>query len=323
MSPEDKALIRITRQFEKEDIVVSWFHTLCTLALILLLMTGIIFIDSNAIRCLFSLLQGLSLVRMFVIYHDYQHGTILKKSKAASWLMYVYGILVLNPSGIWKRSHNFHHANNSKLFSAGIGSYPIMTMGEYMNAGKKERIIYLYSRHPLTILFGYFTIFAVGMCLRSFVKKPSAHIDSAAALLIHVAIVLFLLTGSGFSLFFWLYFLPLFISSAIGAYLFYVQHNFPGVEFRNRQEWNYVDAAINSSSYIRMNSLMQWFTANIGYHHIHHLNSRIPFYRLPEAFAQIPALQHPKVITLSPHDAYQCLKLKVWDETLNRLVPVK
>jgi omega-6 fatty acid desaturase (delta-12 desaturase) len=113
---------------------------------------------------------------------------------------------------------------------------------------------------------------------------------------------------------------PSAIASAFGAYLFYAQHNFPEVKIRDREEWNYVFAALHSSSYMKMSPLMHWFSANIGYHHVHHLNARIPFYRLPEAMAEIEELQSPPTISLHPLDIYRCLRLKLWDVKRGRLV---
>ena len=104
------------------------------------------------------------------------------------------------------------------------------------------------------------------------------------------------------------------------SYLFYAQHNFPGVVFRKNQDWNYADAALLSSSYMKMNPIMQWFTANIGFHHIHHLNAKIPFYRLPDVMKAIPELQNAKTTSLRLSDIKECLKLKVWDPELNKMV---
>ena len=106
----------------------------------------------------------------------------------------------------------------------------------------------------------------------------------------------------------------------LGSYLFYAQHNFPGVLFRKNVEWSYTSAALESSSFMKLNPFMQWVTANIGFHHIHHLNSKIPFYRLPEAMAAIPELQKAKVTTLKPSDIVACLHLKVWDAESNRMI---
>jgi omega-6 fatty acid desaturase (delta-12 desaturase) len=113
------------------------------------------------------------------------------------------------------------------------------------------------------------------------------------------------------------------VAFMIGAYLFYAQHNFPGVTFREKDAWCYEEAAMASSSYMVMNPFWRWVTANIGYHHIHHINSRIPFYRLPEAMASIPQLKEAKTTTLNPLDIMACFRLKVWDPTTNSMVGLK
>ncbi len=115
---------------------------------------------------------------------------------------------------------------------------------------------------------------------------------------------------------------PFFISQAIGTYLFYAQHNFPGVTFKDNAGWTYEAAALESSSYMKTGPLMAWFTANIGYHHIHHLNSHIPFYRLPEVLREMPELQHPKTTSLHPLEIIRCLRLKVWDVEKQQMVPL-
>jgi len=122
----------------------------------------------------------------------------------------------------------------------------------------------------------------------------------------------------------WLFciFIPFFIASCIGAYLFYAQHNFPAVRFSCNDEWKYELAAMESSSYIPMHPIFAWFFANIGYHHIHHLNSRIPFYRLPEAMKHIPELQKARTTYLSFKDIKDCLKLKVWDQDSKQMVGI-
>jgi acyl-lipid omega-6 desaturase (Delta-12 desaturase) len=113
---------------------------------------------------------------------------------------------------------------------------------------------------------------------------------------------------------------PFFIAMAIGSYLFYAQHNFPDVSFSDNAGWTYEKAALTSSSYMKMNGLMAWVTANIGYHHVHHLNSRIPFYRLPEAMKALPELQDVKTTSLHPAEVWRCLRLKVWDVDTQRMV---
>ena len=119
------------------------------------------------------------------------------------------------------------------------------------------------------------------------------------------------------------FFMPAMISCCIGSYLFYVQHNYPGVVHYQYENWSYFKAAMASSGYIKMNIVMEWFTANIGYHHIHHLNAAIPFYKLPKAYHSIPELKIKKDTTLHPFDILKCLKLKVWDPESNKMIGVK
>ena len=116
---------------------------------------------------------------------------------------------------------------------------------------------------------------------------------------------------------------PLFVGSGMGSYLFYAQHNFPGAKMCSPSEWSHVDAALVSSSYMPMNPVMHWFTGNIGYHHVHHLNAKIPFYRLPEAMAGIEELQSPPTTSLYPRDVLACLRLKLWNEEEERFVSFK
>ena len=116
--------------------------------------------------------------------------------------------------------------------------------------------------------------------------------------------------------------IPHFIACAVGSYMFYAQHNFPDVSFNDAAGWTYEKAAMESSSFMRTNRIMAWFTGNIGYHHIHHLNARIPFYRLPEVLKKIPELQTPKTTSLNPMEIIRCLRLKVWDVESQRMVIV-
>ncbi len=227
---------------------------------------------------------------------------------------------MITPPNIWKRSHDHHHNHNAKLFSASIGSFPIMTKQKFMEASKSERMVYLAVRHPINMFFAYFTTFMYGMCVQSFVSSPKRHWDSLLTLIIHFSIAAFLFVHFGPLTWFLTFFLPFFLSHMLGSYLFYAQHNFPGVTFKKNAEWNYTNAALESSSFMDLNPFMQWVTANIGFHHIHHLNSKIPFYRLPEAMAAIPELQVAKVTSLTPSDIVACLKLKVWDADQNRMI---
>ena len=317
---EGKQLILATKPYAKEITWKSWYYTLTTAAVLIALFVATALIPFLPVRILCSIGCGLVLVRMFVIYHDHQHHTILYQNKMANLLFSAFGIFILAPASIWKRSHDHHHAHNSKLFTASIGSYPIMTRQKFLEASREERRAYLIQRHPVFILFGYVTMFFIGMSLRSFLSSPSRHFDSLVALLLHIVGATLVFTFMGWVSGVLLITIPFFIACAIGAYLFYAQHNFPGVTFRDKDGWCHENAAMASSSYLLTNPFWNWVTGNIGYHHIHHLNARIPFYRLPEAMAAIPELQQAKTTSLNPGDIIACLRLKVWCPDGNRMI---
>lgn len=318
-----KELILATKPFAKEIRSKSWLHTLSTLVLLGLALAGTVVAPWLALQIGLSVLAGLLLIRMFVIYHDHQHHTILTKSPLANSIMTVFGIYMLAPTSIWKRSHDHHHKHNSKLFSASIGSFPIATKQKYKSMSAKERFGYLAIRHPLTIGLGYFSMFIIGMCINSFLSSPRKHVDALVALLIHIAAAVCLIIFAGWQVWFFLFFLPFLIAFALGAYLFYAQHNFPGVTFACNSEWAYDKAALESSSYMQMNPVMAYFTGNIGYHHIHHLNAKIPFYRLPEVMKHFPELQQCKKTSLMPREIFACLRLKVWCQDTGSMIPAK
>ncbi|MBS1627561.1 MAG: fatty acid desaturase [Bacteroidetes bacterium] len=318
-----KQLILATKPYAKECVRTSWMHLIATLLLLLFCFTGTLFVSNIWLRILSAILAGLIVIRFFIIYHDFEHYTILHKSKIAKVIMTVFGVYMMAAPSIWKRSHDYHHKHNSKLYTADIGSFPIVTANKFLTMPQNERRLYLAIRHPLTILFGYITMFMLGMSLRSFLSSPKKHWDSLVALIMHAigSIVIFYFFG-------WIGWLlcavtPLFIACAIGSYLFYAQHNFPGVFFNDKDGWTYEAAALQSSSYMKMNKVMEWFTGNIGYHHIHHLNARIPFYKLPAVMEAFPELQQAKTTSLKIKDIIACFKLKVWDVENKKMISLK
>ena len=319
---QGKELILATKPFAKENRALSWYHTLSTLLLLIACFAGTLLLPWLYVRLGLSIFTGFVLVRMFVIYHDFEHKSILKDSPAGKIIFGIFGIFILAPGTIWRRSHDYHHANNSKLYTANIGSFPIMTRQRYMSAGTAERNMYLFIRHPLTIMAGYIFVFIYGFCIKSLMSSFRRHFDSLIAMLFHGAAYFYLIHYYGWSQALMTITIPFSIACFIGAYLFYAQHNFPDAEFREKEGWTYEMAALESSSYMIMNPFMRWASANIGYHHIHHLNARIPFYRLPEVMASIPELQNPKTTTLSIKDMFACFRLKVWDADKGKMIPL-
>ncbi|TVP75921.1 MAG: fatty acid desaturase [Puniceicoccaceae bacterium] len=318
-----KELILATREFAQDSTARSWSAIVSTFSLLLLFAVATAYLPYWFLQVPASVLLGLLMIRMFVIYHDHQHNAILPHSKLAKHLMRLWGIFAMTPTCIWQHSHNHHHNHNSKLRSSHIGSYPVMTTERYKNASKQERAKYLLMRHPATILMGYFTVFITGMCIVPMLEDFKDNRDSFYALVAHLILYAVVILTLGWGVAFFLLFLPFFIASALGAYLFYAQHNFPKVIFKDKEGWSYEGAALDSSSFCQMGPFMNYMTGNIGYHHIHHLNAKIPFYRLPEAYAKLPELQTPRTTNLQAKEIRRCLSLKVWDVEQQRLLSLK
>ena len=314
-----KELLIASKEFAQEDRRLSWLHFATTLVLMIGSLAAAALIPSLWISIPVSIIAGLILVRMFIVYHDYMHGTILKDSPVAGALLHVYGLLSLNPPKLWKHTHDGHHKTNSKKLGPAMGSFPIMSTEEFNNAPFLKRVSYTVSRHPVTMLFGYLTVFFWATCLQPFLKNPIKQWECGLAVLVHVGVGALLFSISWQALILGLL-VPFFVASALGAYMFFAQHNFPGIERRHDEQWDYVHAALRSSSFLKMGAVMNWFTGNIGYHHVHHLNAKIPFYRLPEAMNAITELQSPIVTTLHPADVVACLRLQLWDDNLDRMV---
>ena len=316
----DRDLFKATLPFGIESVKTSWWVVGSTFLFLLASLVGAAFAPVWPLRLLFSLLSALLMVRAFITYHDYMHNAILSQSRLARWLFRLFSVVALTPPRSWRHSHNFHHGHVGKVDAAAVGAFAMMTTDMWRNASFAERIAYRVERHPLTIVAGYVTIFLFSITLLPFLRNPTRNWDSLLVLLGHVALIAALWIGLGFAAAFFVVLLPVTIASMIGSYLFFAQHSFEHIRMLPAESWTSRRAAMESSSYLQLNGVMRWFTGNIGYHHIHHLNVRIPFYRLPEAMDAIPELQSPVTITLSLKDIRACFRCCLWDEGLQRMV---
>jgi len=272
------------------------------------------------LRLLFSIVSALLMVRAFITYHDYMHNAILARSRLAWLLFRVYAVLALTPPRSWKKSHNYHHGHVGKVAGPSIGAFAMMTTDMWRKVSWATHASYRIERHPLTILAGYVTIFLVSITLLPLLKNPARHWDSLLVLLGHGGLIAILWILGGFDTAFFVVLLPMTIASMIGSYMFFAQHSFEGMLILPEENWTYYRAAMESSSFMKLNKPMRWITGNIGYHHVHHLNVRIPFYRLPEAMNAVPELQSPVTTTLSFHDIRACFRCCLWDPGLQRMV---
>lgn len=320
----EKELLVASKAFTVEDRARSIRESVISFLAIALATAGAALLRPWPLQLACAVVEGLLIVRVFILYHDVMHGAMLRGSSpvAKAWrLVYsAYGVTVLTPPNVWKETHNYHHAHTAKLIGSNIGSYPMATPRMYQAFKPHQRFLYRAARHPLNILLAVLTVFLIGMCVRPFLRQPRKMWDSAVSFVFFWAVVGTLGFFGLWSELFFAYLLPLAIGTASGAYLFYAQHNYPGVYVAPREKWTFSGASLESSSYMEMGPLMRWFTANIGYHHVHHLNAAIPYYRLPEAMASIPELQHPGKTSLRPKDVLACFRLKLWDPDRNEMV---
>jgi omega-6 fatty acid desaturase (delta-12 desaturase) len=321
---EGKSLVSRTKPYTTESRAKSIWFTVTSFAI---LAAAIAFAVRPAMtplqwaaRAAASLVGGLVIVRCFILYHDYWHGAILRRSKVAKVLFWIFGLIIMTPPKVWRDTHNYHHAHTAKIVGSNIGSYIMVTTAMWAKMTAGQRWMYQAIRHPLTIATGYFTIFMLGMGVSPFLRSPRKNWSAGFALLLNWTLTALIIWRFGFQVWVFAFFLPLAISMAMGAYLFYAQHNFPEMIVQPRESWSFERAALESSSYMEMGPLMAFFTGNIGLHHVHHLNPLIPFYRLPEAMAGIPELQPSFKTSLRLRDVAACFRQKLWDTDAGKMV---
>ena len=320
MKRSGRELNLATRPFIEVSRCASWWYVGSTLTLLTASLALAGLASWWPLRLSLSVIGGLIMARAFILYHDFMHGSLLRGSWLAKVMLHGLGLLMLVPPRSWRESHNYHPANVARLNTPAIGSYPIMTTTEWLQASRRQRFFYRLSRHPLTILGAYLTIFGLTITISPLLKNPRKNWDSALSLLVHGLVIAGLWVLAGPATAFFVLVLPFALAAAVGAYLFYAQHSFPGIKMFPAAEWDYYRAALESSSYLKMGRTLSWLLGNIGYHHVHHLNPQIPFYRLPEAMTAIPELQHPTVTTLRPRDIRACLRANLWDEETAQMV---
>ena len=268
----------------------------------------------------FTLPAAAFLVRLFMIQHDCGHGAFFPDKGANDWVGRAIGVFTLTPYDHWKREHAKHHATSGDLDRRGTGDVETLTVAEYLALPRAKRLAYRFFRHP-AVMFGLGPIYVFLLRHRLPVGemrdgwRPWLSAMSTNLVIAGVAVGLILLGG-------WRPFLmtqlPInLIAGAIGVWLFYIQHQFDGVVWRRSSRWTLAQAALDGSSHYHLPGIAGWFTANIGVHHVHHLSSRIPFYRLGEVLRDLPELDAGR-LTLA--QSLRGTRLALWDEPGRRLI---
>jgi omega-6 fatty acid desaturase (delta-12 desaturase) len=264
------------------------------------------------------------LVRLFMIQHDCGHGAFFRDRRANDWVGRVIGVLTLTPYDFWRRAHAVHHANSGNLDQRGLGDISTLTVREYLERSWWGRFCYRLYRHPI-VLFGvgpaYLFILQqrlpVGMLRGGWQPWLSTMATNFGVALAVATLIWFVGIGP-----FLLVHLPItLIAASVGVWLFYIQHQFDPTFWARDNEWRFQDAALYGSSHYHLPGILRWFTANIGVHHVHHLSSRIPYYRLPRALRDYPELCGVSRLTLL--ESFRCVRLALWDERERRLVPFR
>lgn len=267
----------------------------------------------------FTIIAAGFLVRIFIIFHDCCHYSFFKNRNANKILGTITGILTLFPYSQWQHDHSIHHATSGNLDKRGTGDIWVLTVDEYLSSSLFEKIKYRLYRNPI-VMFGLGPIY-VFLIKNRFNKKGARRNERYNTYLTNIAIVVFagLLCWMLGVIPFLLVQLPIFlISGSLGIWLFYVQHTFEDSYFEKNEEWEYVMAAVEGSSYYKLPKLLQWLSGNIGYHHVHHLSPRVPNYKLEDVHNNTEPLQNVPTITLAT--SLKSLKFRLWDAQNKRFV---
>jgi omega-6 fatty acid desaturase (delta-12 desaturase) len=315
---------KLVRQYQQPDIKKSSAQLINSIGGLLITWTLMYF--SMRVGYWLTLLLSIPaagfVIRIFIIQHDCGHGSFFKSRKANTWIGSICGVLTFTPYSAWRKSHAIHHAHHAELEERGIGDVWTLTVEEYNASPRSRRFFYRVFRNPLFLFVLTPAInFIILHRLPIKIDERWRNGEKASIHWTNAAIVL-ALVGLGL----WLGFLEVIaiqlpiisIAAAVGTWLFYVQHQFEKTYWEHTPEWNYTLAAMHGSSYYKLPRILQWFTGNIGFHHIHHLSPRIPNYNLEACHTENPMFQ--QVVQLTLWQSFKTTSLSLWDEGRQRLV---
>jgi acyl-lipid omega-6 desaturase (Delta-12 desaturase) len=276
---------------------------------------------SYFLTLLLSLFASGFIMRIFIIQHDCGHGSFFPTRKANDYLGMFCSVLTFTPYHYWRKSHAIHHAAVGKLDERGIGDVKTLTVDEYLARNKWGRFRYRLYRNPLILfmvippaLFLFLYRFPISKVAAMKNLHTTVYITNLAIALIAGIIIVFIGVKA-----FLLIQVPIIIFSlCVGTWFFYVQHQFEETYWKEEEEWDYTEAALKGSSYYKLPRVLQWFTGNIGFHHIHHLSPRIPNYKLEKCHRENPLLQSGAVLTL--RTSLKSMYLNLWDKNRKKLI---
>ncbi len=266
-----------------------------------------------------AMLAGAFMVRAFIIFHDCGHGSFFKSQRANHIWGAITGVLTFTPYYHWRWEHSIHHSSSGDLDRRGTGDVWTMTVQEYLESSRWRRFSYRMVRNPF-ILFVIAPLFLFLVWQRIPNRKANLR-ERLSVYWTNLALLLIaggLLWAFGWKAYLLIQLIVLMVAGSSGVWLFYVQHQFEGVYWERGENWDYAAAALQGSSFYKLPKLLQWFSGNIGFHHIHHLSSRIPNYHLQKCHEAEPLFQTVKPITLFA--SFKSFTFRLWDEQRRKLV---
>ncbi|MEO8205235.1 MAG: fatty acid desaturase [Chthoniobacterales bacterium] len=269
-----------------------------------------------------AVLAGGFLVRTFVIFHDCTHGSFFKSARANEIVGLITGILTFTPYHHWRWEHSLHHSTSGDLDRRGIGDVWTLTVQEYLEASRWKRFAYRLARNPI-VLFAFAPMFLFFVLHRFSIPKTPPR---ERRWLYITNILMALLAGTliwilGIKAYLIIQLTSMLVASSSGVWLFYVQHQFEDAHWERGDDWDFASAALHGSSFYKLPKILQWFSGNIGFHHIHHLSPRIPNYHLERAHKAEPLFQSVKPLTI--RKSLKSFNLRLWDEAHRKLVGYK
>lgn len=322
-TPNPRALIHTLARYREPNTARSVLELVITaVPFVLIWMLSWASLDAGYwIGLLLAVPAAGFLVRLFMIQHDCGHGSFFCSRRANDWVGRIIGVLTLTPYDLWRRAHAIHHAGSGNLDRRGIGDIDTLTVREFLALPRWRQLLYRMYRHPI-VMFGvgpaYLFILRnrlpLGM-MRGGWRLWFSTMGTNVAIAIVVAALIWLVGVGSFLL----VHLPItLLAASIGVWLFYVQHQFEDTYWAHDEGWNFYAAALHGSSHYDLPGVLRWFTANIGVHHVHHLCSRIPYYRLPQVLRDQPELAAVGRLTL--FQSLRCVRGALWDESRQRLI---
>ncbi|OGO38426.1 MAG: fatty acid desaturase [Chloroflexi bacterium RBG_16_57_11] len=259
------------------------------------------------------------MIRTFILFHDCGHGSFFESKRANTALGIFTGLLTFTPYYTWTHAHAVHHATVADLDRRGVGDVWTLTVKEYQDLPGWKKLVYRFTRNPLIMFtIGSLSVFLIG---HRFAKRGASRRERSSVAwtnLALLAIISLLSLIIGLKAFILIQLPIMFLGTSVGVWLFYVQHQFEGTYWARHNQWDYLTAALKGSSFYKLPGVLQWFTGNIGFHHIHHVSPRIPNYLLENCHNAHPLFRQVKPLTLL--SSLRSLRLRLWDEEAQKLV---